>query len=82
MDAAENGVVYFSLGSVVKEEDIGEGRLLAIADALKRLKQRVIVKVGAAAAKYFEGAKNLHILSWAPQQEILGKCFCKLGSFN
>ncbi|CAH0746951.1 unnamed protein product [Bemisia tabaci] len=71
MDAAENGVVYFSLGSVVKEEDIGEGRLLAIADALKRLKQRVIVKVGAAAAKYFEGAKNLHILSWAPQQEIL-----------
>nr|XP_018911268.1 PREDICTED: UDP-glucuronosyltransferase 2C1-like [Bemisia tabaci] len=69
MDGAKNGVIYVSFGTVIKEDMLGEARLLAIVDALSRLKQRVIIKWKD--PEPFKDAKNVLTLPFAPQQEIL-----------
>ncbi|KAK7793475.1 hypothetical protein R5R35_010151 [Gryllus longicercus] len=69
LDGAEQGVVYFSLGSNVMSKDLPPEKLQAILRALARLPQRVLWK--------FENDElpgrppNVRVAKWLPQQDIL-----------
>lgn len=72
MDTAEHGVIYFSMGSMIKSSSMPEEVKKGFLDTLGSLKQTVIWK--------FEEMlpnrpKNVHIVKWAPQQSILGEWF-------
>ncbi|XP_042861922.1 UDP-glucosyltransferase 2-like [Penaeus japonicus] len=67
--AGPEGVVYFSLGTVVRENSMPVVYRDMFVEAFKRLKQRVVWK--------FEGevegiSDNVLIQKWLPQQDILG----------
>ncbi|KAL0868324.1 hypothetical protein ABMA27_007848 [Loxostege sticticalis] len=75
MDTAEHGVIYFSMGSMIKSSSMPEEVKKGFLDTLGSLKQTVIWK--------FEEMlpnrpKNVHIVKWAPQQSILAHPNCIL----
>ncbi|CAK1545460.1 unnamed protein product [Leptosia nina] len=68
MESAEHGVIYFSMGSNLKSQDLPESLTRGLLNIFAKLKQTVIWK--------FERdlpnrPKNVHIVHWAPQQSIL-----------
>ncbi|KAF9808340.1 hypothetical protein SFRURICE_008393 [Spodoptera frugiperda] len=68
MDSATDGVIYFSLGSMVRSETIPVELKTELLKAFSKLKQTIIWK--------FDGElenvpKNVHIVKWAPQPSIL-----------
>ncbi|KAJ8711854.1 hypothetical protein PYW08_008808 [Mythimna loreyi] len=68
MDNADNGVIYFSMGSILKSKDLPDGIKEGLLKLFGGLKQTVLWK--------FEDQlpgmpKNVHIMQWAPQQSIL-----------
>lgn len=70
MDEAENGVIYFSMGSILKSREFPEQIKNGLLKVFRGLKQTVIWK--------FEDAipdlpNNVHLVDWAPQQGILGE---------
>lgn len=72
MDEATNGVIYFSMGTILKSRDMPQVLKNDLIKVFSRLKQTVLWK--------FEEdfpylPKNVHVLKWAPQQSILSK-FC------
>lgn len=72
MDNAKHGVIYFSLGSNLKSENLPRKIREDLLKVFGALKETVIWK--------FEEVlpvlpANVHILPWAPQQSILGKLF-------
>ncbi|CAL4113035.1 unnamed protein product [Meganyctiphanes norvegica] len=70
IDAAENGVIYFSLGSVAKSTDIPKPQLVMLLEAFRQLPQHVIWKLE---ADHIEDLpSNVIIGKWLPQQDILG----------
>ncbi|XP_045503974.1 UDP-glucosyltransferase 2-like [Colias croceus] len=73
MDNAEHGVIYFSMGSNLRSEDLPEELTSKILKIFGELKQTVLWK--------FERdlpnrPKNVHIVNWAPQQSILAHPRC------
>lgn len=75
MDQAAQGVIFFSMGSMLKSSKMPEQIKRGLIQMFGQLKQTVIWK--------FEEAlpdlpKNVHILSWAPQQSILAHPNCVL----
>lgn len=71
MDEAKNGVIYFSMGSIVKSEGMSDQMKRSLLNMFSKYKQTVIWK--------FEGdlpgiPANVHLVKWAPQPSILGKC--------
>ncbi|KAK7788727.1 hypothetical protein R5R35_013368 [Gryllus longicercus] len=69
LDGAEQGVVYFSLGSNVMSKDLPADKLQAILRALARLPQRVLWKFEADALP--GQPTNVRVAKWLPQQDIL-----------
>lgn len=71
MDSSKDGVIFFSLGSKLKSNDLPQEVKNDLIKMLGTLKQTVIWK--------FEHdpdavlPKNVHIMNWAPQASILGK---------
>lgn len=70
MDNSKHGVIFFSMGSNLKSKDIPQNLKQGFLKIFSGLKQTVLWK--------FEEVlpdlpKNVHILTWAPQQSILGK---------
>nr|QGA73344.1 UDP-glucuronosyltransferase 40Q2 [Spodoptera frugiperda] len=68
MDSATDGVIYFSLGSMVRSETIPVELKTQLLNVFSKLKQTIIWK--------FDGElenvpKNVHIVKWAPQPSIL-----------
>lgn len=68
MDSANNGVIYFSMGSNLKSKDMPTEMKQNLLKLFGSLNQTVLWK--------FEESlpdlpKNVHILNWAPQQSIL-----------
>lgn len=67
--SGENGIVVFSLGSMVK--NVTEERANVIASALAQIPQKVIWR--------FDGKKpdtlgpNTRLYKWIPQNDLLGK---------
>lgn len=73
MDEANDGVIYFSLGSIVNTSEIYSGKAgKAFFSAFRKLPQRVIMKFEAERA-FFEIPSNVMTLKWVPQQDVLGK---------
>ncbi|KAL0818830.1 hypothetical protein ABMA28_008150 [Loxostege sticticalis] len=75
MDEAENGVIYFSMGSILKSREFPEQIKNGLLKVFRGLKQTVIWK--------FEDAipdlpNNVHLVDWAPQQGILAHPNCIL----
>ncbi|XP_054737750.1 UDP-glucosyltransferase 2-like [Anastrepha obliqua] len=69
LDESENGVIYFSLGTLVQGKDMPPEKLQVFLDVFSQLKQRVLWK--------FENdsianlPKNVMIKKWMPQNDIL-----------
>lgn len=70
MDEAKHGVIYFSMGSNLKSEDMSESMKKSLLAMFSKLKQTVIWKFESDLDKV---PANVHLVKWAPQQSILGK---------
>lgn len=70
MDESENGVIYFSMGTVIKANTMPNEMKMGLLKVFKELRQTVIWKLE---AELTDIPKNVHILKWAPQQSILCK---------
>lgn len=75
MDNANNGVIYFSMGSNLKSKDLPDEIKRNILKMFGTLKQTVLWKFEEVLSDL---PANVHILKWAPQPAIL----CKLMDFN
>lgn len=71
LDSAAEGFVYFSLGSQLQSSLFKRDTLADILKALSKLPQKVLWKFN------YEDAisvpKNVKLIKWAPQTDILGK---------
>lgn len=70
LDNAKEGVILFSMGGNLKSANFPESKKEAVLEVFSRLKQKVLWK--------FEGdlpekPNNVKILSWLPQQDVMGK---------
>lgn len=76
MEESPNGVVFFSMGSTVRCSTMPEHRVKIFQRAFSKLKERVIWK--------WEDDEmpgkpdNVLLGKWLPQNDILGKIFCKI----
>uniref|UniRef100_T1GRG5 Glucuronosyltransferase n=1 Tax=Megaselia scalaris TaxID=36166 RepID=T1GRG5_MEGSC len=70
IDSANDGVVYFSLGSFMKCADMPKEKLTIIIDALGKLKQKVLWKYE---DESIELPRNVMIKKWMPQNDILAQ---------
>lgn len=71
MDEAENGLIYFSLGTYFPDHMLGKEYFQNYINVFKTLPQRVLWKTRA--EKIDNLPKNVMIGKWMPQQDILGK---------
>ncbi|KAG5871161.1 hypothetical protein JTB14_016311 [Gonioctena quinquepunctata] len=76
MDTAEEGVVYFSLGSLVNPSNLGNETKQALMDTLGGLKQKVLWKYSE--DDFPEKPANVRLGKWFPQQDILAHPNMKL----
>ncbi|KAM3962158.1 UDP-glucosyltransferase 2-like isoform 3-T3 [Aphomia sociella] len=75
MDMSQDGVIYFSLGSVLNSVDLSDDIKSGILKVFANLNQTVIWKLEERLSNL---PKNVHIVSWAPQQSILAHKQCKI----
>ena len=68
-DQATNGIIIFSMGSSL--EGFPEDILLKFMQAFKQLKQVVIMRNKGATGQV-EIPSNVHLMSWLPQNDLLG----------
>lgn len=73
MDEAKEGVIYFSFGSNIPDGNLPEHIRHAFVTAFSKLKQHVLWKIKVDSIPGL--SSNVKLLKWAPQQDILGKCF-------
>lgn len=71
MDDSEKGVVYFSLGSVVKSSKMPNETVSLLLSELSKIEQTVLWKWEANDVPQLP--KNVIIRKWFPQNDILGK---------
>lgn len=69
MEEAPHGVVYFSMGTMLKSNQLPEELKKGLLDVFRGLKQTVIWKFQETLS---DMPNNVHIVNWAPQQSILG----------
>lgn len=69
LDASEEGVVYFSMGSSLKSADMPIEKRNIILKVLSKIKQKVLWKFEADNIDNLPG--NMKIQKWLPQQDIL-----------
>lgn len=70
MDDAKQGVVVFSLGSLIQSETFDESKLQGFINVFKKLPQKVLWKFGGTIKNQPE---NLKIMKWLPQGDVLSK---------
>ncbi|XP_034255447.1 UDP-glucuronosyltransferase 2B15-like [Thrips palmi] len=68
MDEAEHGVVYFSLGSLVRSDTLPKSSVRALLAAFAALPQRVLWKYEDSS---LELPPNVRIAAWLPQSDVL-----------
>lgn len=71
MNNAKDGVVYFSLGSVVPSHLMPDDVKETFIKVFSKLKQRVLWKIDADTLP--GNSSNVKIVKWLPQHEILGE---------
>ncbi|XP_045779379.1 UDP-glucosyltransferase 2-like [Maniola jurtina] len=75
MDESKNGVIYFSMGTMLKSSRIPDHIKRNLLNMFGELKQTVIWKLEQVIP---DVPKNVHVTTWAPQQSILGHPNCIL----
>lgn len=70
LDAATEGVVYFSMGSNLKSADMPREKQNAILQVFAKIKQQVLWKFESDDIQ--DLPKNVKIQKWLPQQDLLG----------
>lgn len=75
LDSANEGVVYFCLGSALNPSELSQSKINSFINALGKLKQNVLWKFEASIPNK---PKNIKLVSWAPQQDILAHPNVKL----
>ncbi|CAK1545463.1 unnamed protein product [Leptosia nina] len=75
MDSAEHGVIYFSMGSNLRSEDMSERMKSSLMILFAKLNETVIWKFETDLDKI---PKNVHLVKWAPQESILAHPNLKL----
>ncbi|XP_069361961.1 UDP-glucosyltransferase 2-like [Maniola hyperantus] len=75
MDESKNGVIYFSMGSMLKSSGIPDHIKRNLLNMFGELKQTVIWKLEQIIPDL---PKNVHVITWAPQQSILAHPNCIL----
>ncbi|XP_077256986.1 UDP-glucosyltransferase 2 [Temnothorax americanus] len=68
LDNAQDGAIYFSLGSNLQTDQLPAGPLTALCNALGSLKQRVLWKHDGNTAIH---PPNIKFVKWVPQQAVL-----------
>ncbi|XP_025193262.1 UDP-glucuronosyltransferase 2C1-like isoform X2 [Melanaphis sacchari] len=76
LDSAEHGVIYFSLGSVVKSSKMPREVVSLLLSELAKLKQTVLWKWEDDQIPNLP--KNVKVRKWFPQNDILGHPNCRL----
>lgn len=71
MDGAKEGVILFSMGSILQSSEFPEEKLQGILKALSKLKQRVLWKYEKENLPNIP--PNVKILKWLPQTDALGE---------
>lgn len=74
LDAAKEGVLYFSMGSSLKSADMPTTKRNTILRVFSKIKEKVLWKFESDDIAA-ELPRNLKIQKWLPQQDILGKIF-------
>ncbi|XP_059478485.1 UDP-glycosyltransferase UGT5-like [Neocloeon triangulifer] len=69
LDGAKEGAIYFSMGSNLKSELMGDDRIKAFVQAFAELPQKVLWKWQSDSVP--GQSKNVKVAAWMPQQEIL-----------
>ncbi|XP_059475739.1 UDP-glycosyltransferase UGT5-like [Neocloeon triangulifer] len=69
LDGAKEGAIYFSMGSNLKSELMGDDRIKAFVQAFSKIPQRVLWKWESDSVP--GQSKNVKVAAWMPQQEIL-----------
>ena len=70
MDASEHGVIYFSMGSMLRGSTLPDSKRNAIMEVFKGLKENVLWKWE---ENEIPGkAHNVRIEKWLPQRAVLG----------
>lgn len=72
MDSAKDGIVYFSLGSVIPESTMKKEIRSAIVNTFRSLKQKVLWKMDGNSS---DMPDNVMMSKWFPQQSILGNSY-------
>ncbi|KAJ0172125.1 hypothetical protein K1T71_012098 [Dendrolimus kikuchii] len=75
MDTAQHGVIYFSMGTMMKSKTLPDELKRDFLNMFSKLKQTVIWKFEENLPNL---PKNVHIVQWAPQQSILEHPNCVL----
>ncbi|ERL84451.1 hypothetical protein D910_01883, partial [Dendroctonus ponderosae] len=75
MNSASDGVIYFSMGSIIKAKELPEERKQAFLNVFRTLKQKVIWKFE---DESLEVPPNVLVKKWCPQQDILAHPNVKL----
>ncbi|KAM3962072.1 UDP-glucosyltransferase 2-like [Aphomia sociella] len=75
LDNAEHGVIYFSMGSILKSKDLPDDLKKSLFKMFGEIKYTVLWKFE---EELPNRPKNVHILKWAPQQSILAHPNCVL----
>lgn len=71
LDKAEHGVVYFSMGSILKSKNMPREKVEVLLGAFKQLKQKVLWKWE---EDNLPGIpENVRTMKWVPQADVLGK---------
>jgi glucuronosyltransferase len=70
LDEAEDGVIYFSLGSLVRGETLPEDKFHAFLSVFSELPQRVLWKMDKSVS-----VPNVRTSRWFSQYEILSKLY-------
>lgn len=71
LDDAKDGVVYFSMGSVLKAVNMSPQKRQIFINVFKKLKQKVIWKFEDESISGLPD--NVLVKSWVPQQDVLGE---------
>ncbi|XP_059051643.1 UDP-glucosyltransferase 2-like [Achroia grisella] len=75
LDNAKNGLIYFSMGSILKSKDMPEEMKTGLLRIFGELKYTVLWKFEEPIANL---PSNVHVIQWAPQQSILAHPNCIL----
>ncbi|XP_053692268.1 UDP-glucosyltransferase 2-like [Sabethes cyaneus] len=73
LDSSHHGVIYFSLGTLIRTSSLNQHNIRLFIDVFKSLKYNVLWKCDSEIN--LEGARNVRLMSWVPQQDVLGRYY-------